>query len=374
MTVADRFSQTAVLLSSSCSLLSSPPPAHSSPYNLPSTAMGFSSLYSPNYMSSSCSPPSSQYSVSSFETGSTSPRPNSNSNNHWDLPADYPGLCHKRSSTSLGSSHSNLVPVSHPLFNTTNITNPTHIPILGRVALSPPPPPHPPPLVARSGPRKSALGYSPPSQPSEPIDFFKRPADAIAPATLARLLDERPLNVLLFDIRSDRAYETGHIYQAINVPIPMKKLRKTSFTLDKMIADFVLDQDLEKVTRWNQVGHIVVYDNDRDGQSGTAGSAAFYLLEKFIQAGWKGQNYVLRGEYISIYYTDDPPKLTLVSQAGSRALLKIIPERSRRPPTLKTALTRVWIVSPVDQVEVYLREILVTIPRGHWSTLTGIIF
>lgn len=103
--------------------------------------------------------------------------------------------------------------------------------------------------------------------------------------------------MLLFDIRSERAYEAGYIHHAINVPVPMERLKKTTFTIDRMIADYILDEDLENVARWNQVSHIIAYDNDRDGQSGTAGSAAFYLLEKFIQEGWEGQTYVLRGEY-----------------------------------------------------------------------------
>lgn len=283
--------------------------------------MGFSSLYSPSYLS--YSPPSlgsPQYSTSSSGTGSTPKR----RADDWDLAVGRPGLynnniCTPATPGFASSSYGDLdspvkkAPTSHPLLqacaassSTTSLTSLTHVPNLRIVA----------PPITQSGrvsylanaaePKESLLGGSAYSQPSGSINILKNAANAITPAALIKLLEEEPQNVLLFDIRPDRAYEAGHICQAINVPIPMKKLKKTSFTLDRMITDFVLDGDLEKVASWNQVSHIVVYDNDRDGQSGIAGSATFYLLEKFIQEGWKGQTYVLKGEYTSINHISDP--------------------------------------------------------------------
>lgn len=284
--------------------------------------MGFSSLYSPSYLSySPPSPGSSQYSTSSSGTGSTPTR----RADGWNLAVDRPGLyddniCAPATLGLASSFYGDLgspvkkAPTSHPLLqacaassSTTSLTSLTHVPNLRIVA----------PPVTQSGcvsylpsnvakPKESLLGYSTYSQPSGSINILKNAANAITPAALIKLLEEEPHNVLLFDIRLDRAYEAGHICQAINVPIPMKKLKKTSFTLDRMITDFVLDGDLEKVASWSQVSHIVVYDNDRDGQSGIAGSATFYLLEKFIQEGWKGQTYVLKGECTNINHISDP--------------------------------------------------------------------
>lgn len=262
--------------------------------------MSFSSLYSPNY------PPYYLPSESSTSSGTESP-PVDCCANGWNLTAaDHTDLYGGRNSARLGSansSHSNLnsllkkTPTYHPLLQACSVSAPTtgltHVPGLC-IAISRIP-------QSKLNDRKSLLGYSPPSQPSESIEFLKKAANAITPVALVGLLEGEPLNVLLFDIRSDSAYRAGYIYQAIGVPVPMKKLKKTSFTLDRMITDFVLDEDLEKIARWNRVGHIVVYDNDCDGQSGTAGTAAFYLLEKLIQEGWEGQAYVLKGECTSAH-------------------------------------------------------------------------
>lgn len=101
--------------------------------------------------------------------------------------------------------------------------------------------------------------------------------------------------MLLFDLRPCYIYEAGYISQAINVAVPMGKLRKTSFTLEKMIMNFIHGEDKEKVERWNEVGHIIAYDSDFEGPVNTAMNPSFYLLEKFVQEGWKGETYVLEG-------------------------------------------------------------------------------
>lgn len=285
--------------------------------------MAFSPLYYPIHPSHSPhSPGSSQYPTSSSGTHKCHA-------DGWNLAVDCPGLyndnqCSPETSGSAAASSfgdlngfSEEVPASHPLLQAcaassstasltsltslTSLNSLTHVRDLSTVT---PPITHPGSvsylIPNTTEPEKSQLGYSPYSQPSESINFLKKAANAITPAALIKLLEEQPLNVLLFDIRSDQDYAAGFICQAINVPIPMRKLKKTSFTLDRMIANFVPDEDLEEVAKWDQVGHIVVYDNDSDGQSGVAGSATFYLLEKFIQEGWEGQAYVLEGEYTSI--------------------------------------------------------------------------
>lgn len=281
--------------------------------------MAFSPLYYPIYLSHSPhSPGSSQCLTSSSGT----PKCHTDG---WNLAVNCPDLCNDNqcSPETPGSAASSFgdfnglskeVSTSHPLLqactassstasltslNSLNsITHVRDLRIVTPLITYPRRVSYLTPNTTES--EKSQLGYSAYLQPSESINFLKKAANAITPAALIKLLEEEPLNVLLFDIRSDQDYAAGYICQAINVPIPMRKLKKTSFTLGRMIADFVLDEDLEEVARWNQVSHIVVYDNDRDGQSGVAGSATFYLLEKFIQEGWKGQAYVLEGEYTSI--------------------------------------------------------------------------
>lgn len=276
--------------------------------------MAFSPLYYPiNLSHSPHSPGSSQYPTPSAGT----PKCHADG---WNLAVGRPGLyndnqCALETPGSATSSPGDLnglpkevIAAPHPLLqacaassSTASLNSLTHAHNLSIVT---PSITHPgrvgslTPNTTES--EKYQLGYSPYLQPSESINFLKKSANAITPAALIKLLEEERHNMLLFDIRSDQDYAAGYIYQAINVPIPMRKLKKTSFTLGKMIANFVLDEDLEEVARWNQVSHIVVYDNDCDGQSGVAGSATFYLLEKFIQEGWEGQAYVLEGEYTSI--------------------------------------------------------------------------
>lgn len=108
-----------------------------------------------------------------------------------------------------------------------------------------------------------------------------------------KLLDD-PQSVLLLDLRSPESYDAGFIVRAINVAVPMRKLRKTAFTLEKMLAGFIRCGDQERVAGWEGARCIVAYD-DGAGGAGVA-SAAFYVLEKFVQEGWKGESYVLEGE------------------------------------------------------------------------------
>ena len=125
----------------------------------------------------------------------------------------------------------------------------------------------------------------------------------ISPAKLRDILDRLPSSqVLLLDLRVFPQFSTSRLKGALNLCIPTTLLKRPSFTLQKLQETFANDGEKERFAAWRSAQYIVVYDaystDKKDALS------AVNTLKKFVNEGWKGSSYILRGgfaEYSTIF-------------------------------------------------------------------------
>jgi Rhodanese-like domain len=113
----------------------------------------------------------------------------------------------------------------------------------------------------------------------------------ILPGELENLLSGQ--SALLVDIRAFPAYTKSRLVDAINVCTPTVLLKRSSFSLDDISKNIVLQADRGRFTKWKDADAIVIYDADSLQVKDSYRLAI--LATKFVRAGFKRTIYGLIG-------------------------------------------------------------------------------
>ncbi|CZT15788.1 related to tyrosine-protein phosphatase non-receptor type 12 [Ramularia collo-cygni] len=113
------------------------------------------------------------------------------------------------------------------------------------------------------------------------------------PQHVINLLESKPEQVLLLDLRVSTQYAMSHITGALNLCIPTTLLKRPSFNVQKLADTFKDDDQRAKFERWKSSSHIVVYD----ASSALLKDATICLntIKKFRGEGYEGSLYIIRG-------------------------------------------------------------------------------
>lgn len=117
----------------------------------------------------------------------------------------------------------------------------------------------------------------------------------VTPQHVINLLESRPDEVLLLDLRVSTQYATSHISGALNLCIPTTLLKRPSFNVQKLAESFKEEEQREKFENWKSSSHIVVYD----ANSSLMKDATICLntIKKFRGEGYEGALYIIRGGF-----------------------------------------------------------------------------
>ena len=118
----------------------------------------------------------------------------------------------------------------------------------------------------------------------------------LAPQEFASLLERAGWGkVLLLDLRVSPQFAVAHLQGALNLCIPTTLLKRPSFNVQKLLETFPTKLDKEKFSQWRQADYIVMYDAS-SAQLKDA-TPAVNTVKKFVNEGWRGTAFVLRGGY-----------------------------------------------------------------------------
>ena len=118
----------------------------------------------------------------------------------------------------------------------------------------------------------------------------------VSPQELVDIIKHNILqDILLLDLRVYPQFSQSRINGAINLCIPTTLLKRPSFNVQKLAETFTKAQEKEKFNRWRESKAIVVYDTGSSQLRDATSSVN--TLKKFINEGWHGSTFVLRGGF-----------------------------------------------------------------------------
>ncbi|KAF2396178.1 tyrosine-protein phosphatase-like protein non-receptor [Trichodelitschia bisporula] len=120
-------------------------------------------------------------------------------------------------------------------------------------------------------------------------------AQLVTPQYVVNLLEAAHEEILLLDLRVSTQYSRSRITGALNLCIPTTLLKRPSYDPQKLAETFKSDEQRRKFERWKSCKHIVVYDGFAQQLKDAAPCAN--MLKKFINEGWTGGSYIIRGGF-----------------------------------------------------------------------------
>jgi tyrosine-protein phosphatase 2/3 len=146
----------------------------------------------------------------------------------------------------------------------------------------------PPPLSHSRSPN-SRSDTLPPSAEKDVLPI-------VAPPRIAEIIESRPKDVVILDLRVYQQYSTSRIRGALNLCIPTTLLKRPAYNVQRLAETFSSTRDQETFARWQTSSYIVVYD----ANSSLAKEAVTPLnvLKKFTSEGWKGIGLVIKGGFL----------------------------------------------------------------------------
>ena len=128
----------------------------------------------------------------------------------------------------------------------------------------------------------------------------------LSPAQVRDMVERLPASqFLLLDLRVFPQYSHSRIHGALNLCIPTTLLKRPSFNLQKLQDTFTNEAEKAKFSEWKSSKYIIVYDAYSDEKKDAV--SAVNTLKKFLNEGWKGHAYILRGGFTE--FSKDYPDL-----------------------------------------------------------------
>ena len=117
----------------------------------------------------------------------------------------------------------------------------------------------------------------------------------VTPQHVVNLMQSKPENILLLDLRVSTQYAKSHISGALNLCIPTTLLKRASFNVQKLAETFQDGQQRAKFENWRNSSHIIVYDASstqlKDAQ------ICVNTVKKFQSEGYEGSLRIIEGGF-----------------------------------------------------------------------------
>ncbi|KAK5135225.1 hypothetical protein LTR08_005474 [Meristemomyces frigidus] len=138
----------------------------------------------------------------------------------------------------------------------------------------------------------------------------------VTPQHVVNLMESKPEEILLLDIRVLTMYATAHISGALNLCIPTTLLKRPSFNVRKLADSFKDDDERTKFESWRNSSYIIVYDN----ASAQLKDAAICVntIKKFQGEGYKGKLHIVCGGFLE-FKTRFPKHTDAAASASEHA-------------------------------------------------------
>ncbi|KAL7624499.1 phosphotyrosine-specific ptp2-like protein [Parahypoxylon ruwenzoriense] len=150
----------------------------------------------------------------------------------------------------------------------------------------------------------------------------------ILPNQLRDMLQKMPENeFLLLDVRVSTHYAQSRIRGALNLCIPTTLLKRATFNLEKLQHTLQTEEDQQKFAQWPNVKYLIVYDGSSAEKRDAV--AAMNMLKKFLNEGFPGNSYLLRGGFHA--FAADCPTLIDNQSASERPGTSIASSEGGRP-------------------------------------------
>lgn len=117
----------------------------------------------------------------------------------------------------------------------------------------------------------------------------------VTPQHVINLIESKPEDLLLLDLRVSTLYATSHINGALSLCIPTTLLKRPSFNVQKLGETFKEEKHRSKFDTWRRCTHIIVYDTAsaqlKDAQ------ICLNTIKKFGTEGFQGSMYIIKGGF-----------------------------------------------------------------------------
>lgn len=117
----------------------------------------------------------------------------------------------------------------------------------------------------------------------------------VTPQHVINLLESKPEQVLLLDLRVSTQYATSHVAGALSLCIPTTLLKRPSFNVQKLAETFTEDDQREKFENWRSASHIVLYDASSALMKDA--TPCLNTIKKFRGEGYEGALLIIRGGF-----------------------------------------------------------------------------
>nr|POF04092.1 receptor-type tyrosine-protein phosphatase f [Quercus suber] len=115
------------------------------------------------------------------------------------------------------------------------------------------------------------------------------------PQHIVNLLESKPEDVLILDLRVSAHYALSHITGALSLCIPTTLLKRPSFNVQKLAETFKDEAHRKKFEKWRRCTHIIVYDAAsaqlKDAQ------ICINTMKKFRSEGFEDAIYIIKGGF-----------------------------------------------------------------------------
>lgn len=138
----------------------------------------------------------------------------------------------------------------------------------------------------------------------------------VSPQYAYSLIDDKPDQTLVLDVRVSTQYAKSRIRGALNLCIPTTLLKRPAYNTDKLSETFKSEEQREKFDNWRTCKSIVIYDAASTKMKDAG--PCLKMLEKFENEGWSGSSYIIRGGFVD-FSRKFPQFIASGFEAGSSA-------------------------------------------------------
>ncbi|KAH0543673.1 hypothetical protein FGG08_001988 [Glutinoglossum americanum] len=144
-----------------------------------------------------------------------------------------------------------------------------------------------------SAPSTSNILANPSQRASTLPLLLEETAVLITAQRLTELLAAKADDLLLLDLRVTPQFVKSRIVGALNLCLPTTLMKRPSFNVQKLEASFQKEEEKQRFRKWRASKYIVVYDANSSSLNDAA--TPINTLRKFVNEGWKGEAYILKG-------------------------------------------------------------------------------
>ena len=117
----------------------------------------------------------------------------------------------------------------------------------------------------------------------------------VTPQYVVNLMESKPEQILLLDLRVASFYASAHIMSSLNLCIPTTLLKRPSFNVRKLANTFKDEEQKERFENWENSRYIIVYDSNSAALKDCP--TCLNTINKFRSEGYSGTLYIVKGGF-----------------------------------------------------------------------------